>query len=283
MSDFIRALRSFWSLLPAITAYLAPKDDIPKALSIMYLGVSVSTILSLPVASFMGEIWGWRAVYIGMALLGVISLAWQLISLPKMAPIPGASFRNMFNLLKTPWVFLGLAMTFFVYAGYYSFFTYLRAYLEHDMGLGVLNITLILFIFGVANCVSTAFAGKILARNFNKFMSLVFVGFIVLALLLLVFTNFKASFGVQILVVLWGVLFGFVSIGWSVWTMVELPSKAELVGGLGVAFIQGAMGFSAFVGGELYDKSGINSLFIASIVFMILGMLSLRRSYELKP
>jgi len=54
----------FWSMAPAVTLQLVPAKDLPRALSIVYAGVSVATILSLPLASYLGHLLGWRNVFL---------------------------------------------------------------------------------------------------------------------------------------------------------------------------------------------------------------------------
>ena len=53
----------FWSLASAVTLQLVPTKDVPRALSIVYAGVSVATIIALPVASWIGHLIGWRNVF----------------------------------------------------------------------------------------------------------------------------------------------------------------------------------------------------------------------------
>ncbi len=53
----------FWSMASAVTLQLVPSKDVPRALSIVYAGVSVATIISLPVASWLGHQIGWRNVF----------------------------------------------------------------------------------------------------------------------------------------------------------------------------------------------------------------------------
>lgn len=48
----------FWSMASAVTLQLVPAKDVPRALSIVYAGVSVATILSLPLASYLGQLIG---------------------------------------------------------------------------------------------------------------------------------------------------------------------------------------------------------------------------------
>ena len=90
----------FWSMASAVTLQLATPKDISRALSIVYAGVSIATIIALPLSSYMGNIIGWRHVFIIAALMGLVSLIWQLFTLPSIPAQKGNSFSSMFNLLQ---------------------------------------------------------------------------------------------------------------------------------------------------------------------------------------
>lgn len=74
----------FWSMASAVTLQLVPTKDIPRALSIVYAGVSVATVISLPLASYLGYLIGWRNVFFFAAGLGGIAFIWQYHSPHKM-------------------------------------------------------------------------------------------------------------------------------------------------------------------------------------------------------
>src|SRR5690606_32150065 len=80
------ALGGFWSMSAAIAMRLVPEDMVPRALSLIFSGVSAATIIAAPVGSYLGEIIGWRTVFLFAAGLGLVALLAQLAALPRMAP-----------------------------------------------------------------------------------------------------------------------------------------------------------------------------------------------------
>ena len=105
----------FWSMASAVTIQLVPPKDIARALSILYSGVSVATIISLPLASLLEELCGWRNVFLLSTIPGLISFIWQFLTLPSIPPRPGNDFHGMISLLKVRWVLAGIAATVFAY------------------------------------------------------------------------------------------------------------------------------------------------------------------------
>ena len=152
-----------WSLAPAVTLQLVPAKELPRALSIVYAGVSVATILSLPLSSYLGHLMGWRNVFLLASMLGVIMFVWQFAAMPALPARPGSSFRNLFALARRSWVLAGMGGIIFSYGGYHVFFTYLRPFLEQNLALRPDVLSGVLLAFGVANCAGTVAAVILLA------------------------------------------------------------------------------------------------------------------------
>lgn len=268
----------FWSMASAVTLQLVPAKDVPRALSIVYAGVSVATILSLPLASYLGQLMGWRSVFFLGAGMGVITFVWQFLTLPSLPAQSANSFRNMFALIRQNWVLAGIGATIFSYGGYHVFFTYLRPYLEHDLALSAETLSVILLIFGIANCAGTFLAGAVLGKYFRQTMYAIPLALMVTAVLL--FWNSHISCG-MVLAVIWGFIFGFIPVGWSAWITRTLADKAEMAGGLSVAAIQFSVGLAAFIGGLTFDMLGMSGIFIIAAIFMLAAFFLTKSSFSL--
>ncbi len=269
----------FWSLASAVTLQLVPTKDVPRALSIVYAGVSVATIISLPVASWIGELIGWRNVFFLGALMGTVGFIWQYRALPVLPARPGNGFREMFSLLGRKWVLAGIGGNILSFGGYHVFFTYLRPFLELDLARGTDDLSLILLVFGIVNVLGTFIAGAILGRYFRTAMITVHLAFMTAAMALLLcreYVNVSIA-----LAVFWGFAFGFTPVGWSTWIARTLADKAELAGGLTVAATQFAIGLAAAVGGFTYDNQGISGIFLAAAGINVLAALLIAVSFSL--
>lgn len=269
----------FWSLASAVTLQLVPTKDVPRALSIVYAGVSVATIIALPVASWIGHLIGWRNVFFLGALMAAIGFVWQYRALPSLPARAGSGFRDMSALLRRTWILAGIGGNILSFGGYHIFFTYLRPFLELDLALGANTLSVILLVFGVANVLGTFIAGALLGNHFRSTMILVHLAFTAAALALLL-SQGHADIGVA-LAVFWGFAFGFTPVGWSTWIARTLSDKAELAGGLTVAATQFAIGLAAAVGGFTYDNLGINGIFLAAAGISVMAALLIAVSFSL--
>ena len=57
------ALGGFWSMATAVAIRLVPPAMVPRALSVVFSGVSVATIVAVPLGSYLGGLYGWRIVF----------------------------------------------------------------------------------------------------------------------------------------------------------------------------------------------------------------------------
>lgn len=269
----------FWSMASAVTIKLVPAKDITRALSIVYAGVSFATIISLPLASYLGYFIGWRNVFYASAVMAVFSFIWQIISLPSLPPQKETSFKNMFGLLKEPWIALGIAATIFSFAGYHFFFTYLRPFLEHTLALSATRLSILLLLFGIANCLGTVVAGIFMKEMYRNTMISVHVILLTFSVTFILY--FESSWLSQILVILWGFMFGFIPVGWSTWIVRTLANKSEMIGGLSVAAIQFSIGMAAAIGGSIYDHNGIEGVFVSSSLAFLCAIFLMMISFSL--
>lgn len=269
----------FWSMASAVTLQLVPPNHVPRALSIVYAGVSVATIISLPLASYFGHALGWRTVFLLAALMGLAALVWQFFSLPALPPRAGNGFANMRDMLRRRWVLAGMGGTIFSYGGYHVFFTYLRPFLEHDLALHASTLSAVLLAFGIANCAGTFVAGFVLGKQFRGVMIGIPLILTTVALLLL-FGGRLVPVNI-VLTVIWGFMFGFIPVGWSTWIARTLADKAEIAGGLSVAAIQFSIGLAAGLGGLTFDSQGVKGIFIMATAFLLLAFFLTKLSFSL--
>lgn len=76
------ALGGFWSMAAAVAMRLVPPALLPRALSIIFSGIAVGTVVAVPLGSYLGGRYGWRSAFVAAAVVGVATLAFQWLTLP---------------------------------------------------------------------------------------------------------------------------------------------------------------------------------------------------------
>lgn len=265
------ALGGFWALAASLAMRLVPKASIPRALSIVFGGVSVAMVAAAPLGSFLSNLIGWRCVFIAAAGLGVVGLLWQLLVLPKMSAEPPKESSGVWAVARRPGVFAAMLAMFCVFAANMSFFTYMRPFYETVTRLDVRALSGVLLCFGLANCVGTSLSHWALKRSLT--VTLLMAPFVLaFAAAGLVLAGSVAS-ATTALTAVWGFVFGTVPVGWSTWVTRNLGDDAENAGGLQVAVIQLANTAGAAVGGVIFDFRGPYGPIVIAGVLMVAATL----------
>ena len=267
------AIGGFWTLSTAITMRLVPSDQVPRALSIVFSGISLATIIAAPLGSYLGGLIGWRNIFMLTAGLGVLTLIWQCFTLPAMPPENKARSGGVLDLLRSGLMRWGMLAVIMMFTGHFAFFTYLRPFLESSAQLNINQLSLVLLAFGVANFFGTSLAGYLVTRSLSLTLSGMALLMSATALLLVSFVD--VSWLVVAGVALWGLAFGSMPTGWSTWISRAVPDDAESGGGLLVATIQLAITAGAAAGGWMFDLQGAGGVFLASGVLMLLASVTI--------
>ena len=258
---------------------LVPAAHVPKALAIIFSAVSVATVVAAPLGSYLGELIGWRNVFILCAIPSLLALLWQLWVLPSMRPESVGTFSTLFRVLRRPGMLGGMLATILIFSGHFAFFTYLRPFLETVAQASVEGVSLILLGFGIANFIGTSVASYLLSRSLRLTLAPLMMS--VLALLMVTFGHLTMLDG--LLVALWGFAFGLVPVAWSTWLAATVPDEAESAGGLLVASIQLAISAGAAGGGAVFDLHGASGVFTGSGLLLLSAMVIVFAAVRVKP
>ena len=263
------ALGGFWSMAAAVAMRLVPPQRVPRALSIIFSGIAVGTVVSVPLGSYLGGLLGWRSAFWAATAVGGLTLAFQWFTLPRMAPRKAAVPESVVGLLRRPGVAVGMLACVLAHTGQYSLFTYIRPTLESLGQMSADGLALILLGFGVANFVGTLLAGWLMERSLKVTLVIMpaLVGVAALGMLLLPVGVGELS----ILVALWGLAFGGVPVAWSSWVARAVPDQAESAGGMVVAAVQSSIAAGAALGGLVFGLGGIAAVLTVAATVMLLA------------
>ena len=261
------ALGGFWSMATAVAIRLVPPAMVPRALSLVFSGVSVATIVAVPLGSYIGGLYGWRVVFLLAAGIGAVTLLIQMATLPRLANLGTARLRTLIDVLRRPGIGLGMVCVVLIFTGHFGLFTYVRPFLESVGGANIQNIALTLMGFGLANFAGTLLAGFMLERSLRLTLALMPL---LIAAAGLGLAGLHAGLAVQTsLVALWGLAFGTIPVAWSTWLARAVPDETESGGGLIVAAVQLAITFGAAGGGAIYALAGVAGVFATGGALML--------------
>jgi predicted MFS family arabinose efflux permease len=151
------------SFMPAASGYAAAlggRERRGRALSAITTGLTLAIIAGVPLGVLVGQGFGWRATFFGVAGLAAFSLLGILTRLPRQPPGITASMGDRLALAKRSDILAVLLTSVLTVAGTFTVYTYLGAFIAAVAGLGSRALAPVLLGFGLASAVGTQLSGS---------------------------------------------------------------------------------------------------------------------------
>jgi MFS transporter, DHA1 family, inner membrane transport protein len=250
----------FFSIGATIAADLVPEHKRASAIAFMFTGLTVATVTGVPLGTFIGQMFGWRATFWAVALLGIVAIIASAILVPKnLKEAPPSSLSDQIKIVKNGRLLLAFAITALGYGGTFVAFTYLAPILEDVTGYAPKAVSFILLGYGIAVAIGNTIGGKAADKNPIKAL---FWMFVVQAIILVILT-FTAPFKIAgtITIFLLGLL-AFMNVPGLQVYVVKLaeryvPSAVNVASAINIAAFNLGIAIGAFVGGIIVDSIGI--------------------------
>jgi DHA1 family inner membrane transport protein len=157
---------TFFGVGAVVATGLVAEDRKASAISIMFTGLTVATLLGVPAGAWLGLHFGWRSTFWAVAAIGVIATVVIAALVPKdrgdAAPM---AFREEIKAVARPQVLLGLLMTVLGFGGMFTVYTYIQPLLTEIAGFAEAAVSPILLVFGVGMIVGNLLGGKFADRR----------------------------------------------------------------------------------------------------------------------
>ncbi|AKG36333.1 MFS transporter [Paenibacillus durus] len=166
----------FFAVAATVAVDLVPENKKGTAVSIMFTGLTVATIAGVPLGTYIGQHYGWRATFGVVAALGLIALVGNFLAIDKIKDQSSAlRLRDIVKIISNSRILLALLMTALGFGGTFSLFTYLTPILEDISGFSASSVTLLLLVYGIAVAAGNLAGGKIANTHPVKNLRLVFL------------------------------------------------------------------------------------------------------------
>lgn len=193
---------AFFGIGAIVAASVVPPDKRAGAVAAMFLGLTLATIGGVPLATWFGELLGWRTAFWGIAGLGLVTMAALWYALPNV-PLPESNgvLAEVRVLARGP-VLAALALTVVGSSAMFTVFTYIAPILRSETGASTTFITAMLMLFGVGLTLGNVWGGKAADRAVDRTLIVSLVVLIVVLLAFAVLMRWPVPTAVAILI--WG-------------------------------------------------------------------------------
>lgn len=131
----------------SVSMLVAPEQR-GRAITFIFLGWSVASVLGMPISALVGGTFGWRNAFVLVAVLSLASGVWVWRALPDGVKPPALSLASWRQTFRSRALMTGVAVTVLSAAGQFVLFSYFAPYFKHKLDLSPGGLGLFFMCFG---------------------------------------------------------------------------------------------------------------------------------------
>jgi predicted MFS family arabinose efflux permease len=132
----------------ACLGLLVPPEHRGRAITFIFLGWSLASVLGMPVSALVGGSFGWRSAFAIVGVLSLASAAWVWRAMPDGVKPPPLSLAAWKQTLRSPALMACVAVTVLYAAGQFVQFSYFAPYLKQKLDATPGQLSLYFLWFG---------------------------------------------------------------------------------------------------------------------------------------
>jgi predicted MFS family arabinose efflux permease len=241
-----------------------------RAITFIFVGWSVASVLGMPMAAFLGGTLGWRTPFVLVGILGLASAWWVWRSMADGVKPPALSPRAWGEVFRSRALMLCLLVTVLSSAGQFSLFSYFAPYYKDKLDITPGQLSLLFMWFGAFGMVGNVLMSKYIDRIGTH--RAVTIGLALMALSLMVF-----PLGSSLL------LAALVNLPWALGCFASNSAQQARLVALAPALAAGSIALNssamyagqamgAATGGWLIVQAGFSKLHWAGVAALLLAM-----------
>ncbi|MBS0216142.1 MAG: MFS transporter [Proteobacteria bacterium] len=241
---------TFFGVGAVVATSLVDEDRKASAISIMFTGLTVATLLGVPAGAWLGLHHGWRATFWAVAAIGVVATLVIATLVPHDRGTHETSrLGDELRAVAQPSVLLGLLMTVLGFGGMFTVYTFIQPLLTQVAGFAAEAVSPILLVFGVGMIVGNLLGGRFADRGLAKAL----VG--TLAVLAVVMALMTFALHSKVAMVLFAALLGAAAFATVVplqmWVLRRAGRAQSLASSLNIGAFNLGNAFGAWLGGSV--------------------------------
>jgi len=140
---------AYFGIAALVAASMVDVGYRARAVGRVMLGLTLATLIGMPLATRLGQGMGWRPTFAGVGVIGVLTFLMIMRFVPQIRSVEGASPLRELGALKRSQVWLTLGIAAVGCGGMFAVFTYVVPLLTEAAGVPIVWVPLVLALFGL--------------------------------------------------------------------------------------------------------------------------------------
>lgn len=263
---------AFISIALTVCEEIAPENEKQDYITKILLGISVGSIIGLPITTGLGTIFGYQIAMSWIFAINLLTLILIIVFFPRING-ESKSYNLQLSRLRSKEFIVSSIGIIMMPIGASIVYNYMPYFLQTISQVYSYKLSIFLFVYGIFSIGGTWLGGKLIVLK-DKETLIIFQLVCAFVFLLMYFASDYLIL-VLILFLIFGILDG---MGYNLIQYIEtslLSENLELANGIFLSILNGGIAIGIAIGGFLVDGLGVMSIFVAGIIFLIIAFLML--------
>ncbi|WP_174727665.1 MFS transporter [Mesobacillus harenae] len=252
---------------------IVSKEYRARAIGIVFMGISASLVLGVPIGLMLGNALGWRAPFMLISVLSLVSMAGVYFFMGRLEPKPPIPLLKQLRTLKDRKILFTQLTSFLFLAGHLTLYGYLTPFLKLTMGLNGTWVSIVYLIFGIA-AVAGGGLGGILADRFGAKPTIISVVIAFgVSIFLIPYTTFSFPLFITVMVV-WSMLSWAITPALQSYLIESAPESSDIQQSLNNSALHFGIAFGSMVGGIVIERASVEVNPTIGGLFILLALVT---------
>lgn len=156
---------AYFGVAAVIAASLVAPTRRGWAISMVMAGLTVSNVVGVPAATWLGQTFGWRLLFVVVGLIGFATVAMVLKFVPFEPAHPEASIRRELAALKRIQVWLALLIGIIGFGGFFATYTYIAHTMTGVAGMPESMVPVVVALYGLGMVAGNMLGGRVADKS----------------------------------------------------------------------------------------------------------------------
>ncbi|MBQ6098470.1 MAG: MFS transporter [Methanobrevibacter sp.] len=263
---------AFISIALTVCEDIAPEGEKQDYITRILLGISVGSIIGLPITTWLGTTWGYQIAMSWIFAITIVSLILIILFMPKLEGKSKNYEMPLHRIITKEFILASVAIVMMP-IGASIVYNYMPYFLQTVTHIHTYRLGILLFVYGLISICGTWLGGKLITRN-DK-MTLIIFQLVCMSVFVALYLSADYLIPTIIFFLIFGILDG---MGYNLIQYIEtsvIPNSPELANGVFLSILNGGIAIGIAIGGFLVNDFGVMSIFTIGTLFLIFAFVLL--------
>ncbi|WP_125611521.1 MFS transporter [Specibacter cremeus] len=152
---------AYFGVAAVLAASMVAPTKRGRAIAAVMMGLSIANVVGVPLATMVGQNWGWRLMFVLVAGIGAVTIAAVARFVPARPADPAAGIGRELGTLRRGQLWLTLLVGVVGFGGFFAVYTYVANTMTEVAGLPAAMLPLIVGLYGLGMVAGNVVGGKL--------------------------------------------------------------------------------------------------------------------------